>query len=260
MKKIQTRALYFIFIAHVFNCFSAGYSGMGSDMGAYAGFETVKIAGPILEKTAEELSEGLRKVGLETVQAALPSIEKLQGSVDTLSDKLVVVSGTLATAIQNAGANAGVGLADKIGSAITATCMAGKSTGTTISAAAAANPVITTVIVGGIVVVIIAYGSYKIYRYYRPVTAQIDEAKMKLEIAKAHTKIIKLKAVEEKEQKEAAFKQALIKHASSKEKTANGVPLTCQKAAQELAIISGQKKVDKIIASFNKYAPDVAKA
>lgn len=256
MKKIQI--LYFIFIVHAFNCFATRYSGYGSDMAANAGVEAIKIAAPIIEKTGEHLSTGLKEVGLKTIQAALPAIDALQGTVTALSGKLEVVSDKLSIALENAGANAGIAVADKIGSTFHATCVVVKSAGISVQAAAMAHPVVTTVIVGTVVVVILAYGSYKIYRYYRPKTAQIEEAKMKLEIAKAEAEINKLKKSEERSQKEAAFKKALIQHASSALKTSTGIPAQCQRAAHELAIIAGQKKVDKIVASFKAYAPQAA--
>lgn len=254
MKKITFSLIFFQYLIffHVDNCFAA--YGWGSDMGIKA----VETAAPIVERAAQGLSEGLKEVGLKTIQEAIPAIDRLQGTVVALSGKLEVVSDKLAIALQNAGVNAGVAVADKIGASFNASCVAVKTAGVSVKAAALAHPVITTVVVGTVVVVIIAYGTYKIYRYYHPKTTQVDEAKAKLEIAKAQAAMVKFKAVEEKKLTEDVFKKSLIQHASSTAKTVSGIPVACQKAAQDLAIVAGQKKVDKIVASFNKYSLQAA--
>ncbi len=242
----------------------ANYTGIGADAGANVGMGAAQIIEPIIEKTGKEIANGAREVGLETVQAALPSIVKLQTSVDVLANKVVTASSNMAIAMQDAGKNAGMGIVNKMElvtqhmvESVNDAGEAVKSAAAATIAAAVAHPVITTVVIGGVVVVIIAYGTYKIYRYYRPATMQLDQAKMKLEIIKAQAKTAKWSAVEEKVHKETVFKQALIKHAES-QKFSNGIPVACQKAAQELAIVAGQKKVDKIVSSFNKYTPQTA--
>lgn len=199
------------------------------------------------------------KFGYETLKAAEPLIKVGLTQLDKTGGTLAEGVKELVAALPNAGAdfgtNFGVGLADKIGMAVSTTCTAAKSTYVAV-AASPITPVITTVVVGGVIVVIIAYGSYKIYRYYRPTTAQqAAEIKMKLNIAQSQSAIIALNATQEKAQKEAEFKKALLQHASSAEKTTSGIPIACQKQAQELAIVAGHKKVDKIVAAFVKYKP-----
>lgn len=225
-------------------------TGIGADHGLAA----AKVIGHSFEKSSEALAAGLRDAGLKTVQEALPAIDKLQGTVVALSGTLEKVSDTLAIALKDAGANAGIAVADKIGSTLNATCVSVKTAGASVKAVAMAHPVITTAVIGTVVVVTIAYGSYKIYRYYYPKKSAVDEMQTRLAIAKAEAAILKFQKVQIKRSKEETFKQSLMQHASSTQKTPTGIPQACQQAARELAIVAGQKKVDKISAAYSKYA------
>ncbi len=213
-------------------------------------FITAKTV-PALEKFAEALKTAepaLANGGIEAAKVLAPVIEKSSGEI-----KQACIA--LAKAAPNAGANVGVGALNTVGAAIKTTGAAIKSAGSTVAAVAVAHPVATCIVVGGVVVgVIVYYKGREIYRYFFPTEAQkANDLKEKLKAAK-------FKAETEKVQKEMEFKHALIKNASSAAKTASGIPVACQTAAQQLAIVAGQKKVDKIVASYNKYAPQAQAA
>jgi len=235
MKNIKKTAFYCIVFIQLQHSHSLIASGAGSDIAMNAGVNACDIVVPALKESAATITLGLEKlgaVGAKDIAAALPN------------------------AGANFGANFGVGLADKVGVACSNTGVACSAAYAKASAVVLAHPVITTIVVGTVVVVIIAYGSYKIYKYYyRTTDQQVSEAKKKLEIAQAQAAIMKMNAIQEKSQKETALKAALIQNASSPEKTASGIPVACLKHAQELAIVAGQKKVNKITAAFVKYSP-----
>jgi len=235
-----------------------------------AGYDTLKAAEPLiktgfiqLDKTGGALAAGMKEFGAVAMDkadlivakfiagtTALAAVgTKLAESGVIMTETAVPAFKDLAVALPNAGANFGanfgVGALQQIGNGYTA-----------VTVLAAAHPVVTGIIVGVFVVVIVSYGSYKVYKIYRRVCPDAEkQAKIMLDIAKSQAATAAFKIAEEKSQKETALKASLIQNASSKERTASGLPVACQKAAHDYAIVASQKKVDKIVAAHLKYGP-----
>ena len=73
-------------------------------------------------------------------------------------------------------------------------------------------------------------------------------------IAKSQATVAALKIAAEKTQRVAEFKESLLQNKTA-ERNFLGIPVACEKAACDLAIVAGNKRVEKIIRTFNKYAP-----
>jgi hypothetical protein len=243
------------------------------EFGSNTGLEALKAAIPVINENVDKLSKtdifitsrnlqalerlaqvlktaqpALENDGIEAAKVLAPMIEKSSGDV-----KQACIA--LAAAAPNTGANVGVGTLNTLGAAIKTTGAAIKSAGSTVTAVAVAHPVATCIVIGGVVVgVVVYYKGREIYRHFFPTEAQkANDLQEKL-------RAIKYKAKLEKIEKEMQFKHVLIQNASSAAKTATGIPVAAQSAAQQLAAVAGQKKVDKIVASYNKYAPQAALA
>lgn len=233
IKKIISYSM-FIFIAQICHYIPVVAIAEG------AGVEFANEMAPAFEKAAAELSKaGIEfgsKFGLETTQA--------------VGTGIVVAGSSLKSA------------------AIVAGCSI-KSAALAVAAAPA-----TPYILIGAGVIVVSYGGYKVYRIYNPTQEQIahaaklqaDIARFKADTAQYHAKIAKSQATEAvfklavaKAQREVEFKAALLCNHASK-RNALGVPLVCQKEATNLAIVAGSKRVEKIVAAFNKHAPQAGGA
>jgi hypothetical protein len=254
--------------------------------GKELGSELAKTMAPSIEKASKEFALDAAKILAPGMLGVTKAVEKLgvkqlEMVAEILKDNqgtLIQVTKTLETASINLGKNAGLATTNAIGNGITAAFSAAQSaavaTGASIKSAAVATAATakstaiavaaapaTPYIVVGAGVIVVSYGGYKVYRHYHPTQEQIAAAlKVQVEIAQSHADIAKANftAAEFKtklatQQREAEFKAALARNLTAK-RNANGIPFACQKEAAYLAMAAGSKKVEKIVADFNKHA------
>jgi hypothetical protein len=190
------------------------------------------------------------------LNAGLPAAKVVS---ETLKDPKV--GENLGKAGADFGEKFGLQTIQTIGAGIAAASAAITKAGVAIKASAiavAAAPA-TPCILFGVGVIAVSYGGHKMYRYYNPTPEQIAIAKkIELDIAQTQSKLDTLKTEAEKLKKETELKESLQRNAHSSERNAQGIPLVCQKEALNLAIVAGSKRVEKIVDSFQKYAPTVA--
>ena len=252
-----------------------------------AGMKSAQILAPAVEEAAKKvasdaaatLAPALQGSAQSLAQLGVKPAEIIATMVKENQTVLLQASKNFEIAAVDFGKNVGLATTQAIGNGITAAAAATKSaavaTGASIKSAAlataatakstaiavAAAPATPYILIGAGVIVV-SYGGYKVYRHYHPTQAQIAAAlKMQAEIEKHKVDIVKSQVIAAefkkalaKEQREEEFKAALARNLTSK-RNANGIPFACQKEAVFLAMAAGSKKVEKIVASFNKYAP-----
>lgn len=230
--------------------------------------EAATTLAPALQGSAQAIA----KIGVRPAEIVASMAKDAQPMIMYVSDKLPTVGAefgrdfgataihaigngitTTATAVQSAAIATGA----SIKSAAVATAATAKSTAIAVAAAPA-----TPYVLIGAGVIVVSYGGYKVYRHYHPTQEQIAAAlKVQAEIEKHKVDIVKsqliaaeFKKALAKKQREEEFKAALARNLTSK-RNVNGVPFACQKEATYLAMAAGSKKVEKIVAAFNQYAP-----
>ena len=161
-----------------------------------------------------------------------------KASVDRMAESAMVLTPVVASAITNAGYGFGVGALKTIGSGAVAV-----KTGIVATAVASAP----YVAVGcGI------YGSYRLFRYFRPSSQQVaKEEKLKAEASQSRVATEQSKLEEKKVRSEIEFKDCLSNNSCS---TLNnrGFPTVCEKSAMTFSVLFGNKKADKTIKDFSK--------
>lgn len=273
-----------IFLSQTHHCtIESGNWGMGSDIGV----EGIKILAPAMEEAAKKVAgdaaatlapalqgsaQSIAQLGVKPAKIIATALKDVQPVIMDVSSNLKVVGADFG---KNFGLSTTQAIGNGIASAATAAKSAAVATGASIKSAAAATAATakstaiavasapaTPYILIGAGVIVIGYGGYKVYRHYHPTQEQIAAAmKAQAQIAQSQADIVKAQLVAAefkkklaKQQREAEFKAALERNLTSK-RNANGIPFACQKEAVYLAMAAGEKKVEKIIAAFNKYAP-----
>lgn len=214
-------------------------SGDSWAVGSSVGINTWNEAKPTFEegiKTIDQLGKKAQAISAETGDKLLAATENLkiglQEAGSKTVDKAVALAGS-ATAVVSAKAKVAALAVKKAALAVT-------------------SPAVLPYVAVGVGVIVICYGGYKIYRIYNPTLEQIAYAKKLQEsITKMDAKIAKKQLVFAKYKAEKEFQDSLMRHKFEK-RDAQGIPLSCQQQALHLSVVAGSKKLDKIVASFNK--------
>lgn len=155
---------------------------------------------------------------------------------------LVTATENIVAAGVNFGAEFGVGLYAKISADVAAMGAAVKSAAVAVIAAPA-----TPYVVGGVVV---TYGGYKAYRYYNPTPEEVAKAaKCKAEAEKNKVVAAQEKAKRIASKLEYVFKKKLSENLTTA-RDQTGLPIACQTAARQLAIVAGRERVQAILKDF----------
>ncbi len=216
------------------------------NLGSNIGAEPAKILASTMEKIANaipQVGNALTNGTVETAKVLAPGIQELAKSMPTAGADF--------------GKNFGLETTKAVGGGIV---IAGTKAKTALLAAKKAAVVIASspaapYVAIGVGVIVVSYGGYKVYRYYHPTEEQIAAAKkLQIEIAKSQEKLDKLKHKAEIVKRESELKEALLKHSTD---TCNqqGIPFACQREALQLALVAGDKRVERTIESFTKFKP-----
>ena len=200
--------------------------GMGYEV------DTIKESAKILAAPAHEFNkkfpEAVEKLvsPVNSFNANLPeNIEKLVSPLNAFKVGYDIGSGTVDKVVALAGSATAV-----VSAKAEAAALAVKK-----AALAVTSPAALPYVAVGVGVIVICYGGYKIYRIYNPTLEQIAYAKKLQEsIIKMDAKIAKKQLVFAKHKAVKEFQESLIQQ------------------ALHLSVVAGSKKLDKIVASFNK--------
>jgi hypothetical protein len=214
----------------------------------------IQNGSPALQELAKALPHigeaGINEIA-QTFKDSQPLIHEVTNNLDKIGEKFGAEFG--AKAVQSVGAGALLA-----GAKAKAAVLAGKKV-LLIVAGAPATPYIVGVIVVGA-------AGYTIYHYYNKELVARERRYAEIEKFKAEALQHKAAALQhsiavaqsmkvlEKKKCEANFKEALIRHKNDK-RDAQGIPLSCQQQAAHLSVVASSKKVERIVASLNKMAP-----
>jgi hypothetical protein len=233
--------------------------GMGYEV------DTIKESAKILAAPAHEFNkkfpEAVEKLvsPVNSFNANLPeNIEKLVSPLNAFNANLPENIERAERIVEKVGYDIGSGTVDKVvalaGSATAVVSAKAEAAALAVKKAALAvtSPAALPYVAVGVGVIVICYGGYKIYRIYNPTLEQIAYAKKLQEsIIKMDAKIAKKQLVFAKHKAVKEFQESLIRHKFDR-RDAQGIPLSCQQQALHLSVVAGSKKLDKIVASFNK--------